>query len=207
MELIYHGANYVECAIKQAKLGIDPSVPGLNIKSDKLDVILQTFGDPGFIKKDDQVTLNTPGEYETKGFSVTGVSARAHMDEAEQHTATMYRITAAGIRIGVVGHIYPELSDEQLEIMGTLDVLIIPVGGNGYTLDAQGAGKIVRAIEPKVVIPTHYADKEIKYEVPQNELRLFIDELGAPTQEESKYKPKAGTFPEQLTVVVLSRSS
>ena len=51
-----------------------------------------------------------------------------------------------------------------------VDVLFVPVGGNGYTLDAIGALKIIKKIEPKIIIPTHYADKAIKYEVPQADL-------------------------------------
>jgi L-ascorbate metabolism protein UlaG (beta-lactamase superfamily) len=209
VELTFHGANFVQCAIKGAKLGIDPIVPGIDFKSDKLDIIVSTINRNGqVVLKNEQLHINTPGEYEARGFSIKGIAARAHLDEAGTHNATMYRIDTNGIMTGVVGHVHPDLSDDELEALGMLDVLVVPVGGNGYTLDAEGAAKVVRAIEPKVVIPTHYADEEVKYEVPQNELQGFIEELGAPTQEETKYKVKGiGDFPEQLTVVVLNRTS
>lgn len=207
MELTYHGANYVELATKQARLGIDPIVPGLSLNRDRLDIVAYTSEQTATSVKEGQLLLATPGEYEARGISIHGISARSHSDEEGKHSATMFRIVSQGVRLGVVGHIYPELSDDQLEALGMVDVLVIPVGGSGYTLDAEGAARVVRAIEPKVVIPTHYADNDITYEVPQHDLKEFLDEIGAPMQEEIKYKMKDGVFPEQLTVVVLARTT
>ena len=48
-----------------------------------------------------------------------------------------------------------KLSDSQLEQVGTVDVLMIPVGGT-YTLDSHQAAKVVKQFEPKIVIPMHY---------------------------------------------------
>jgi len=86
-------------------------------------------------------------------------------------------------------------------------VVILPVGGGGYTLDATSAASIVRQIDPKVVIPVHYADAALKYEVPQDTLETFTKELGAPTEEVAKYKVKsASAVPEVLTTVIVARS-
>lgn len=207
MDLSFHGANAIALSTKKAKLIFDPVVPGLPVKTDKYDVIVVTH-DQEVKPKGDQLLINTPGEYEAREVSLKGIAARAHMDEEDKQSATMYRVYAQGIRLAFTGHIYPQLTGEQLEQLGTIDVLVIPVGGNGYTLDDEGAARIVRAIEPKVVIPTHYADKQIKYEVPQIELKQFLDEIGAPmTEEETKYKAKDGMFPEQLTVINLKRTA
>ena len=48
--------------------------------------------------------------------------------------------------------------------LGLLDILIIPIGGGGYTLDANDAAKLIRKIDPKVVMPIHYADKALNYQ-------------------------------------------
>ncbi len=48
-----------------------------------------------------------------------------------------------------------ELTTEQLEKIGMVDVLIIPVGGI-YTIDAKTAIKVMSQIEPKIIIPMHY---------------------------------------------------
>lgn len=206
MEITFRGANAVSLSSKLANILVDPVVPGLDVETKKADVILLSANQTVAVS-DEQLLINTPGEYEARGVSVKGIAARAHMDEEGKHSATMYRIDAGGFRVAVIGHIYPELNDEQLEALGTIDILIVPVGGYGYTLDASGAAGVVRAIEPSIVIPTHYADTAIKYEVPQAELKVFTDELGAPVIEEDSYKVKEGGLPEQLTVVALSRSS
>lgn len=206
LEISYLGANCISLSSKSVTALIDPNVPGLDVDTKKADIIITTF-EQGASAKDEQLLINTPGEYEAKGISVKGTPARGHRDEEGKQTATMYRIDVAGFRLAVVGHIHPDLSDEQLEALGTVDILVVPVGGNGYTLDANGAAGVIRAVEPFVVIPTHYADSAVRYEVPQAELQLFIDELGAPTQNEDRYKVKDGSLPEQLTVVVLSRTT
>jgi len=206
MEIEFHGANCVSLVAKSAHLLVDPTVPGLKVDEKKADIILSTF--PQSLKTTgEQLLIDTPGEYEAKGVSIKGIAARGHMEEEGGRLATMYRIDMNNCRLAVTGHIYPELSDEQLEALGTIDVLVVPVGGHGYTLDAAGAAQVVRAVEPKLVIPTHFADSAVKYEVPQAELQLFIDEIGGQVQEEAKLKFKTGDFPEQMTIVTLSRTS
>jgi Zn-dependent hydrolase of the beta-lactamase fold-like protein len=94
-----------------------------------------------------------------------------------------------------------------MEGIGVVDVLLLPVGGGGYTLDATSASSLVRNIEPKVVIPVHYAEAGISYEVPQDTLDVFIKELGAPVEQLPKLKIKsASSLPQTLTVMELSRS-
>jgi L-ascorbate metabolism protein UlaG (beta-lactamase superfamily) len=65
----------------------------------------------------------------------------------------------------------------------------------------------VRQIDPKVVIPIHYADSALKYEVPQDSLQTFVGELGAPVETVAKYKLKsAAALPESLTIIEVTRS-
>ena len=51
-----------------------------------------------------------------------------------------------------LGHL---LSREQVEMIGEVDVLLIPVGGF-YTIDAEEAKNIADQLQPKVLIPMHY---------------------------------------------------
>ena len=152
--------------------------------------------------------IDGPGEYGVAEFDILGISAGRHIDsDSEEQRSTMYRIEIDNTRIGIIGNISEKLSDEQLEKLGVLDILVIPVGGNGYTLDATAAASLVRMISPKIVIPVHYADKNLKYEVPQCELSLFVTELGAPVEVISKYKSKqilSNQVP--LSVIEITRS-
>jgi L-ascorbate metabolism protein UlaG (beta-lactamase superfamily) len=74
-------------------------------------------------------------------------------------------------------------------------------------LDATSAAKIARNSDAKVIIPVHYAEDGINYEVPQNSLDIFIKELGADVEKTSKYKVKnISNFPEKMTIVHIERT-
>jgi len=150
-----------------------------------------------------KLTIDMPGEYEVGSISIFGIQTRAHMDESSQKMATMYKITWGDTRILVVGHAFPKLTDDQLESIGVIDVMFVPVGGNGYTLDATGALQLVKVVEPKIVIPTHYDDPGIHYEVPQAGLEDALKALGIEVRERvSKFQFKYNdTATTQLVVL------
>ena len=192
-EIEYKGANSIIISTKKSKLVFDPklSLVGLNDINVKDAVELATEERFALNDSDAKLVISSPGEYGVAGFDILGIAARRHLDsETEGKISTMYRVEIDGTRVGIIGNIYEKLSDEQLEQLGVLDILVIPVGGNGYTLDATGAISLIRMIDPKIVIPVHYADNSLKYEVPQDELKTFISELGAPVETVSKYKFK-----------------
>lgn len=207
MEIQYYGANCIRIAYKKAGVVIDDNLAELGLSSitKEGDVLIRTHGDfkP---KKQPKITLDCPGEYEVSDVSVKAIAARAHMDEEGKQTATMFKLDIADVRIAVVGHIFADITDEQHEEMGTIDILIVPVGNSGYTLDAIGASKVIRKFEPKIVIPTHYADKEINYEVPQAELEDVIKDLPFEMKEKvPKLKLKHADIPVVPEIVILER--
>ncbi len=154
-----------------------------------------------------RLMFDSPGEYEVSDVSVIGIAARAHMDEEGKRSATILKLVAGDTTVLVTGHIYPELSDAQLEAIGMIDVLVVPVGGNGYTTDPVGALKLIKAIEPKLVIPTHYADKALKYEVPQQDLSNALKEIGMePKETVSKLRIKPGELSDVTQLVVLEKA-
>lgn len=208
MELQYYGGNCVRLSTKKATIVIDDNLVELGGKSVTKagDIALYT-GAHGEPSTEVKLVIDQPGEYEVSDVSIQGVSARAHIDEEGQKTAVMYRLLADDIRIAAVGHIFPALSDDQLEALGTIDILIIPVGGNGYTLDPTGALEVIKKIEPKIVIPTHYADGKLKYPVPSVSLEDALKGLSMePKDTVDKLKVKAGElFGESTQLIVLNR--
>lgn len=184
MELQYYGANCIKISTKHANVIIDDNLAELGLKSitKKGDIVLFTgaHGEPAVETK---LIIDMPGEFEVSNISVNGYSARAHMDEEDKRTATAYKITSDDTRIFVSGHIYPELNDDQLEDIGLIDILIVPVGGNGYTLDGIGAQKIIKQIDPKVTIPVHYQDKAVTYPVEQQDLDSAVKVFGMEIKE------------------------
>jgi L-ascorbate metabolism protein UlaG (beta-lactamase superfamily) len=209
-EIEYKGANCVVLATKNSSIVTDPklSLVGLKDMVIKNDVELSTEARFALNSPDARLTIEGPGEYGVGDFDIHGIAAQRHLDtEKDPLLSTMYRIEVGELRVAVVGNIYEKIPEDELEELGVIDILIIPVGGNGYTLDATGAATITRQIDPKVVVPIHYADKALKYEVQQDPLDLFVKELGAPVEETPKYKVKqAASLPLTLTVVKVERS-
>lgn len=154
-----------------------------------------------------KLVIDQPGEYEVSDVSIYGMQARAHMDEAGSHTATMYKVLTKDLSIFIPGHIYPDLTDDQLESIGMVDVMCIPVGGSGYTLDPIGALKIIKKIEPKIIVPTHYAVSGLNYPVPQQDLQQVLHELSMePKETVAKLKLKSADLPDLTQLIVLEKS-
>jgi L-ascorbate metabolism protein UlaG (beta-lactamase superfamily) len=210
MDVEFKGANCLVINAKKTTIIVDPKLSGLGISDQAEKASVQLLTQPEFkVSTGGQaLVIDGPGEYEVDNVSIKGIAARGYMDtKTDPLRATIYRIETADVSLGILGHIQPDLSDEQLEAIGIVDVLAIPVGGNGYTLDATGAIQLIRKIEPKAVVPTHYAEKGLAYPVPQRELDVFLNELGAVNEETSKLKLKSGSFPDKLIVYTLKRTA
>lgn len=208
MEIEFHGANCIKIANKKTSVVIDDNLAALGGKqiSGPKDIVINTVQVPA--PEGVHFAIDQPGEYEVADVSIQGIAARSHMDEAGKQSATMFRIIMDGVRIAVTGHIHPDLSDRQLEDLGTIDILFVPVGGNGYTLDGIGAQKVVKEIEPKVVVPVHYDDSKLNFEVPQTPLDDALKALAMEVSETvDSMKLKTLELAEGATrLVVLNRA-
>lgn len=208
MELQFYGANCIRIVTKQGTVTVDDNLKKLGLSSAAKpgDIVLYTQEMLANEPKDPKLVIDRPGEYEVSAVSVIGTAARAHMDDEKVKNATIYKLVVGDIRVVVTGHIFPELDDDQLEAIGTVDVLCIPVGNGGYTMDAIGALKIIKKIEPKIIIPTHYADAKVKYEVPQTDLQSAVKEMSMEVHETvPKLKLKSSELPETMQLIVLER--
>lgn len=208
MDIEYKGANCILITTKKTVVVIDPKLSHVGLKDivPKNAIVLATQPDL-LVAGEEAVVIDRPGEYEARNVSVTGAAAERMIDHDKSQQATIYRLTVGDVTFAVLGHVAVPLSEEQLEALGVVDVVIVPIGGNGYTLDSHQAVSVVRQIDPKVVIPTHYADKSVKYEVPQMELEPFVKELGAPQHDTvPKWKIK-GPLPEILTLMEIERTA
>lgn len=209
-DIEYKGGNTVVISTKKNTLVIDPK---MSIHKREKDFVVKNATELAtedrFLTQSDDfaLSLSYPGSYEVGDFSINGFAEKRHIDSNDEQKSVIYSIDVLGAKIGLLGNIGPELSDDQLENLGILDILILPVGGNGYTLDATSAAKIARNSDAKVIIPVHYAEDGINYEVPQNSLDIFIKELGADVEKTSKYKVKnISNFPEKMTIVRIERT-
>lgn len=209
-DIEYKGGNSVIISTKGLKLVSDPKLSLVGLKDLSVKDTVELATEPRFQTgaADPRLVIEGPGEYEIGDFSIRGIAAMRHIDtEAVASGTTIYRIDIGDVRIALLGNIAGKLSEEQLEAIGVIDILIIPVGGGGYTLDATDAARLTRQIDPKVVVPVHYADKSISYEVPQDDLSVFTGELGVAVETVDKYKLKSvAALPQAMTVVEIKRT-
>lgn len=209
MEIEYKGANGLTFKVGSTHLTVDPKLSLVGRKDLNVGGAIEVLTNPRFAAVsagDPKIVIEGPGEYEVSGISIRGVATKSHYD-SESKTVS-YRLDIAGFRLAVLGHVAGPLSDSQLEELGVVDIVTLPIGGGGYTLDAHEAAAIIRQVDPKIVIPTHYEDSGLTYEVAQDSLEGFLKELGA-TQHETtdKLKMKAGSpLPAILTVIELTRT-
>ncbi|HRF28882.1 MAG TPA: MBL fold metallo-hydrolase [Candidatus Saccharibacteria bacterium] len=210
-DIEYKGGNTVTITTKKSKLVTDPKLSLVGLKDLDTKGAVQLATEARFVTagSDTLLSLEGPGEYEVGDFSIRGIAAERHIDtEADPKISTMYRIEVGDVRLALIGNIKGKLSEDQLESLGVIDLVIVPVGGGGYTLDAVSATHLVRDIDAKLVIPIHYADKALKYEVPQDDLSLFVSEFGGTVENVgTKFKVKsASSLPLTQTIFELQRS-
>lgn len=152
--------------------------------------------------------VDGPGEYEVGGIMIAGV--RTYHDKAkgaELGRNIVYVIHIDDLVFCHLGDLGHELSQAQIEAIGNVDVLFVPVGG-GETISPAEAISVISQIEPRVVIPMHYANAQLSFDQPLAPLDRFIHELGQkdPVPEE-KLSLSAASLPaegEETRLVVMS---
>lgn len=91
-----------------------------------------------------------PGEYETKDVFIYGVPAISGKEKI-----VMFKTFSEDISIAHLGNLAGTLSNEQIDRLGNVDILLVPVGGDSG-LDAKKASEVISQIDPRIVIPMNY---------------------------------------------------
>lgn len=167
---------------------IDPfdEAIGLKVPSAAADILLITHDHHDHNNKKavkgSPFLIDGPGEYEVKDVFIQGIPAfhdDSHGKERGQNT--IYTLETEELRLCHLGDLgQKELTPEQLEKIGDIDILMIPVGGV-YTIDAKEAVKIISQLEPRIVIPMHYAVPKLKIRL--DGLDAFLKVMGRKTAE------------------------
>ena len=196
----------------EANIVIDPfdEETGLKVPNLTADILLVTHNhhDHNNTKavKGEYFLVNGPGEYEVKGVFVQGIpSFHDTASGKEKGQNTIYTIEAEGMKFCHLGDLgQKELTDEQIDKIGTVDVLMIPVGGE-YTISSAEAIKITSQIEPRIVIPMHYELPKLKVKLDPVEkfLKAMGKNAGAIVPQD-KFLAKESTMPKDgMEIVVL----
>ena len=129
--------------------------------------------------------VTRPGEYEIKGVLIIGIATYHDAEEGRSRGKNIvYLIQVDEVLVCHLGDLGHVLTAEQVEGMGDVDVLLLPVGGV-YTINAPLAAEVVRQLEPKVVIPMHYQTPALKWKL--EPVDRFLKEIGV---KEIKSQPK-----------------
>ncbi len=151
--------------------------------------------------------IEGPGEYEVKGVSVIGV-ASWHDDSggSQRGPNTIYVLEMDGLRVCHLGDLGHQLDEKQLGEMGSLDVVMIPVGGV-YTIDAKTAAEVAKQVDPWLIIPMHYQQPGLEAATfgKLASVDVFLQEMGKSVEAVPKLTISRDKLPQETQVVVLER--
>jgi L-ascorbate metabolism protein UlaG (beta-lactamase superfamily) len=214
MDITYLGHSSFKLKGKNATVVTDPFDPNeVGIKYPTVDADIVTVShqhsDHNYL---DGVTnvkrvIAGPGEYEVMGVSVIGISS-FHDDKKgeERGKNTIYIIEIDGLRVAHLGDLGHTLSQSIIEDMGTIDILMIPVGGV-YTITPEVAVNVAQAIEAAVTIPMHFKVEGMKEETFKDlsDVEEFVKAFGVASNTVDKLTIKKADIGEDQKVVILTR--
>ena len=188
MQIIWHGQACFQIISSRAKnnhvnIVIDPfdESTGLRLPKLEADILLVTHQhhDHNNIKavSGNPLIIEGPGEYEKKEVFIQGISSFHDASLGKERGAnTIYTIEAEDLRLCHLGDLgQKELTPEQLEKIGEVNILMIPVGGT-YTMSIKEIVKVMSQIEPNLTIPMHYQIPKLKIKL--DGLDKFLKAVG-----------------------------
>ncbi|MFO7807386.1 MAG: MBL fold metallo-hydrolase [Candidatus Moraniibacteriota bacterium] len=132
--------------------------------------------------KGNPFVVDSPGEYSIQEIAIEGIESFHDKNKGEERGRnTIFTIKSEDIKICHLGDLGHKLNEDQIERIGTVDVLMIPVGGV-YTIDSKEAEEVIGQIDPKIIIPMHFKLPELKLDINGDE--KFSKEFGVKIEEE-----------------------
>jgi len=117
-----------------------------------------------------------PGEYEISGVFITGIATFHDAEKGQERGRnTVYLIEMEDMKLCHLGDLGHPLSTEQVEEIGSVELLMVPVGGFS-TIDAVTAAETVRLLQPGIVIPMHFQTEAVRFQLAPVE--RFLREMG-----------------------------
>lgn len=215
MEITYLGHSSFKIRGKSATIVTDPyDSAKVGFKFPKLEANIVTLSHEHFdhnqskLVGGDPKVISGPGEYEIVGVSIFGTHTY-HDDKKgeERGVNTVYTIDMEGVNVCHLGDLGHKLTDDQLDQIGNIDVLLVPVGGM-YTIDPSEASDVVSQIEPKIVIPMHFKAEGMPEDFASLEtVDAFIKEIGVEPIRDSKLVVTSDKIPEEMQLVLLERKT
>jgi L-ascorbate metabolism protein UlaG (beta-lactamase superfamily) len=210
MEITWYGQSCFRMT-ERATLALvtDPFDASTGMEPPKLkaDVVTVSRDDAGHnnvnaiigAQRGDVRKITGPGEYELGGVFITGVAMKPDKKGGEK--CTVYAFDFEGLTVAHLGGLTFVPSQSQIDALETVEILLVPISGEGELTAAQ-ASEVISMIEPNIVVPMGYGGKRT------DGLTKFLKEMGltSPKTQESLKIVKSG-LPEDTQVVLLDMKS
>ena len=211
MDITWYGHSCFRLAERGSiSIVTDPYSPELGLPPLKLkgDVVTVSHDRPGHAYIDAVKPANSilrgPGEYEIGGVFITCLSMHS-VDEERSHRNVGYLLQYGALSVLHLGDLAHVPDQSLIEALGTVNVVLVPVGG-GSSLRASTAAEVIALIEPNYIVPMHYMLPELT--VLLDPVDKFLKEMGVSrVQEEDILKVTVGNLPEQPQVILLRPQS
>jgi len=217
MDIFYLGHSCFQLKGKKGTVITDPyqASVGFSLPSTSADLVTVSHQHPdhnavdkigGTARREKPFIISEQGEYEVGGVSVFGVQTYHDANQGvERGPNIVFTILLDDVRVCHLGDLGHELTTDQLEAIGAVDIVLCPVGGT-FTLDPVQAIQTIHALEPSYVIPMHFQTPEHDPNLfsQLKTLENFLQEYGMDSPAVPKLHVEKSTLPEETELVVLS---
>ena len=214
MNIIWYGQSCFKIQSKDTILITDPFDKKIGLRppfgsADIVTISHDHYDHNNFqVIKNDPFIIDSTGEYEIKKVIIKGIdSYHDNQEGKEKGQNIIYVIEMENIRICHLGDLgQNNLINGQLEKIGQIDILFIPVGGV-FTIDWKAASAIISQIEPRIIIPMHYKISGVKGDLLKlDTIDKFCEERGVSSKEAvNKFSIKKKDLPQEGSETVIMK--
>ena len=174
----------------------------------KSDIVTVSHDAPGHSNADavkgTSHVIDGAGEFEIGGVFITGVATDGGSKKKNKEggaSNTIFVFDYDGITVAHLGDLKHAPTQSEIELLGTVNVALVPVGG-GNGLNAAKAAEVTSMLEPNLVIPMHYSTPATKLSL--DALNKFLKEMGlSKVDAQPSLKVTRSSLPDETHVVVL----
>jgi len=147
----------------------------------------------------DPFIIQSPGEYQKNDILIYGIQTTSKQDQS----VIPYYLEIEEMNILHLGAIKDMLTEKQINELGDIDVLFVPVGGN-FVLDDEKAAKIIAEIEPEIVVPIYYQIPGLQQKL--NSIDQFCEEMGIKKRSIDKLVVKKKDLNKEETKIIILKA-
>jgi L-ascorbate metabolism protein UlaG (beta-lactamase superfamily) len=216
MDITYLGHSSFKIKTKTASVITDPfdsKFVGLKYSGAEAEIVTVSHAHDDHNATDKvagvKKIIEGPGEYEVMGVSIIGYpSFHDTREGSERGKNTIFVFEAEGLRLAHLGDLGHVITDDLVNEMGSIDVLMIPVGGK-FTIGPKEAVEVVGKIDPYFTVPMHYAVPGLNAQTFEGmePVETFLKEIGMTVENLPKFSLKKEDILEDQSskVIVLEK--